>query len=160
MLYLLFYSVGFFLADVFLAVGAAFFFEAAFSAVFTALSSVFGALFFTGANLRYINAEFVTVRDEENKRANNNSYEMSEYNNMLFVSYTADITDTGDNTYTGAAGTLLFGNVMIDETGTLRFEKAFYSDVYATVTDMDAAVIGNFSNNYTRDNSVSLEGWN
>ena len=112
------------------------------------------------ANLRYINAEFVTVRDEENKRANNNSYEMSEYNNMLFVSYTADITDTGDNTYTGAAGTLLFGNVMIDETGTLRFEKAFYSDVYATVTDMDAAVIGNFSNNYTRDNSVSLEGWN
>ena len=112
------------------------------------------------ANLRYINAELVTVRDEENKRANNNSYEMSEYNNMLFVSYTADITDTGDNTYTGAAGTLLFGNVMIDETGTLRFEKAFYSDVYATVTDMDAAVIGNFSNNYTRDNSVSLEGWN
>ena len=85
---------------------------------------------------------------------------MSEYNNMLFVSYTADITDSYDGSYTGAAGTLLFGNVMIDETGTLRFEKAFYSDVYASVTDMDAAVIGNFSNNYTRDNSVSLEGWN
>ena len=109
-------------------------------------------------NLQYENAEFVTIRGSSRKFSNDYNYE--NYDNLLFVTFMADITDTQDNSATGAAGAMVFGNVMIDETGTLRFEKAFFSNVHETMTVMDSTVIGNYSNNYSRDKTVSLEEWN